>query len=48
MFGNVTLNDLDYSAYDSADDDSNALDDDYNFNDDASDKELDEENSLDD
>ena len=41
MFGNATLNDLDYSTYDSADDDSNASDDDYNFDDDAFDKEID-------
>ena len=48
MFGNATINDLNYSAYNAVDDDSNASDDNYNFDDDAFDKEIDEENSLDD
>ena len=48
MFGNATLDDLDYNAYDANDDDSNASDENYEFNDDAFDTEIDEENKLDD
>ena len=48
MFKKATLEDLDYSEYNVGNDDNNASDKSYVFNEDKFDAELDNENKLDD
>lgn len=47
MFGNAILDDLDYRTYDAYNDDRNASDKSYEFDDDTFDAEIDKENKLD-